>query len=180
MSKLIPDTIPPQPSAEFSAIVRDKRDNSIGYLITQAQRLLHKGLGMKLQQHGVSVAQWTVLVVLWEVDGLSQKELSDRVTVETATLSRTIDRMERDGLVKRVRSESDRRQVHVFLTDFGAGLWRALVPEAETMLSQALAGIDAQEEDVLRTLLKRVIKNVETCSCQTAEQSGAENPKGVQ
>ena len=176
MTKLIPDTIPPQPSAEFSAIVREKRDNSIGYLITQAQRLLHKGLGMKLQQHGVSVAQWTVLVVLWEVDGLSQKELSDRVTVETATLSRTLDRMERDGMVRRVRSETDNRQVHVFLTDYGTGLWRALVPEAETMLTLALAGINALEEETLRVLRRRVIQNVENCSCQ----SGTENPKGVQ
>jgi len=176
MTKLIPDTIPPQPSAEFSAIVREKRDNSIGYLITQAQRLLHKGLGMKLQQHGVSVAQWTVLVVLWEVDGLSQKELSDRVTVETATLSRTLDRMERDGLVRRVRSQTHNPQIHVFLTDYGAGLWRALVPEAETMLTLALAGINALEEETLRVLRRRVIQNVENCSCQ----SGTENPKGVQ
>lgn len=161
MSKLIPDCIPPQPSAEFSAIVREKRDNSIGYLVTQAQRLLHKGLGLKLQRHGVTVAQWSVLVVLWETDGLSQKELSERVTVETATLSRTVDRMERDGLVKRVRSESDRRQVHVFLSEHGAGLWRVLVPEAETMLDQALVGIDAQDEEALRGLLKRVITNID-------------------
>jgi len=171
MSKLIPECVPPQPSAAFSAIVRDRRDNAIGYLITQAQRLLHKGLGMKLQQHGVTVAQWTVLVVLWEVDGLTQKELSDRVTVETATLSRTIDRMERDGLVKRVRSETDRRQVHVFLTDYGAGLWRDLVPEAETMLKLALEGIDADEEETLRHLLKRVIANVQDCSCQVTDES---------
>ena len=160
MSKLIPETVPPQPSAEFSAVVRDKRDNSIGYLVTQAQRLLHRGLGLKLQQHGVTVAQWSVLVVLWEVDGLTQKDLSERVAVETATLSRTIDRMERDGLVNRVRSENDRRQVHVFLTDYGAGLWRALVPEAETMLEQALTGISADEEKALRELLKRVIANI--------------------
>lgn len=169
MSKLIPDSIPPQPSAEFSAIVREARDNSIGYLITQAQRLMHKSLGVKFQRQGVSVAQWTVLVVLWEVDGLTQKELSDRVTVETATLSRTIDRMERDGLVKRVRSATDRRQVHVFLTPFGAGLWRELVPQAEDMLNIALGGISEAEEDTLRRLLKRVIDNVQHCSCQKAD-----------
>lgn len=165
MSKLIPEHIPPQPSTEFSAIVREKRDNSIGYLVTQAQRLLHKGLGLKFQEYGISVAQWSVLVVLWEVDGLTQKELSERVTVETATLSRTIDRMERDGLVQRRRSESDRRQVHVYLTDFGAGLWRDLVPQAEAMLALALAGISDHEEAQLRSLLKRVIKNVQDPAC---------------
>lgn len=168
MSRLIPEIIPPQPSEAFSAIVRDKRDNSIGWLVTQAQRLLHRGLGVKLQSHGVSVAQWTVLVVLWERDGLTHKEISDRVSVETATLSRTIDRMERDGLVNRVRSATDRRQVHVHLTERGAHLWRDLVPEAEAMLLQALRGFSEDDEEALRRLLKRLIDNVQGCSCQSA------------
>lgn len=160
MSKMIPENVPPQPSAEFSAMVREKRDGAIGYLVTYAQKLLHRGLGEALQKHGVTVAQWMVLVVLWETDGLTQKELSQRVAVETATLSRTVDRMERDGLVTRDRSETDRRHVHVRLTKHGAGLWRDLVPEAEANQERALNGISESEEEVLRSLLKRVITNM--------------------
>lgn len=163
MSKLLPDVIPPQPSAEFSAAVRDARDNSVGFLITMAQRQLHRGLGERLQAYGITIAQWSVLVVLWEVDGLTHKELSDRVMVEMATISRTLDRMERDGLVNRVRSETDRRQVHVHLTDKGAGLWRDLVPEAQAMLACALSGFSDEDEALLRTLLKRVIFNIQNC-----------------
>jgi len=160
MGKMIPDHVPPQPSAAFSAMVREKRDSAIGYLITCAQKLLHRGLGDSLQKHGVTVAQWAVLVVLWETDGLTQKELSQLVAVETATLSRTVDRMERDGLVTRDRSDVDRRQVHVRLTEYGAGLWRDLVPEAEANQERALAGISEDEEELLRTLLRRVITNM--------------------
>lgn len=164
MTKLIPDTIPPQPSAAFSAAVRDARDNSIGYLLAQAQRQVHRELGVRLQRHGITVAQWSVLVMLWEVDGLTHKELADRLTIETATISRTVDRMVRDGLVERVRSDADRRQVHVHLTDKGAGLWRELVPEAETMLTFALADFTAEEEQTLRRLLQRVIANIQSSS----------------
>ncbi|MCK5576296.1 MAG: MarR family transcriptional regulator [Sphingomonadales bacterium] len=160
MSKMIPEHVPPQPSAAFSALVREKRDGAIGYLVTYAQKLLHRGLGEALQKHGVTVAQWMVLVVLWETDGLTQKELSQRVAVETATLSRTVDRMERDGLVTRDRSATDRRQVHVRLTGYGSGLWRDLVPEAEANQERALNGISEDEEEVLRGLLKRVIANM--------------------
>jgi len=160
MSKMIPEHVPPQPSAAFSAMVREKRDGAIGYLITYAQKLLQRGLGDGLQKHGVTVAQWMVLVVLWETDGLTQKELSQRVAVETATLSRTVDRMERDGLVTRDRSAVDRRQVHVRLTEHGAGLWRDLVPEAEANQERALDGISEDEEELLRTLLRRVITNM--------------------
>lgn len=161
-SRMIPDHVPPQPSAEFSALVREKREGSIGYLITCAQKSLHRGLGEGLQKHGVSVAQWAVLVVLWEADGLTQKQLSERVAVETPTLSRTIDRMERDGLVTRKRSDADRRQVHVHLTPLGAGLWRDLVPEAVANLDHALEGISENEEEVLRGLLRRVIANMQS------------------
>jgi len=160
MSKLIPDLVPPQPSAEFSAMVKEKRDGAVTYLITYAQKLLHRTLGERLQNHGITVAQWAVLVVLWETDGLAQKDLSERVAVETPTLSRTIDRMERDGLVKRERNIQDRRQVHVNLTEHGAALWRDLVPEAEANLERALDGFDENEEAVLRGLLKRVIGNM--------------------
>jgi len=160
MSKLIPDVIPPQPSAEFSQMVKEKRESAATYLITYAQKLSHRALGTRLQKHGVTVAQWAVLVVLWEIDGLTQKELSERVAVETPTLSRTIDRMERDGLVKRDRNVRDRRQVHVRLTEHGAALWRDLVPEAEANLAQALQGITQPEEAQLCALLKRIIVNM--------------------
>jgi len=160
MSKLIPDHIPPQPSAEFSALVKEKREGSIGYLITYAQKLLHRALGESFQEFGVTVAQWSVLVVLWEKDGLTQKELSEMVAVETPTLSRTIDRMERDNLVHRVRNGQDRRQVHINLTEYGAGLWRDLLPQVEINLDRALTGINEKEETVLRDLLRRVIRNV--------------------
>jgi len=160
MGKILSDHVPPQPSAAFSALVREKRDGAIGYLITSVQKLMHRGLGEGLEKHGVSVAQWMVLVVLWEMDGLAQKDLSERVAVETATLSRTVDRMERDGLVVRERSETDRRQVYVRLTEYGAGLWRNLVPEAEANQDRALRHISGDEEEVLRSLLKRVIANM--------------------
>ncbi|PCI41309.1 MAG: hypothetical protein COB46_04100 [Rhodospirillaceae bacterium] len=160
MSKLIPDYVPPQPSAEFSAMVKERRESAATYLISYAQKLSHRGLTERLKVHGVTVAQWAVLVVLWEIDGLTQKELSERVAVETPTLSRTIDRMERDGLVKRDRNVRDRRQVHVNLTEHGAALWRELVPEAEANLAQALDGFSEQDEAQLCALLKRVIGNM--------------------
>ncbi len=157
-----------QPSAEFSARVREKRENAIGYLVTRAQKLLHRGLGDRLHKHGVSVAQWVVLVALWEKDGLSQKEISHRIAVEMPTLSRTVDRMERDGLVCRVRNADDRRQVNIFLTEHGAGLWRDLVVEAHANQTQALSGFTEDEKDLLRVLLKRVIANMGTrCSAAT-------------
>ncbi|MBL4691996.1 MAG: MarR family transcriptional regulator [Magnetovibrio sp.] len=160
MSKLIPDFVPPQPSPEFSAMVKEKREAAATYLIAYAQKLSHRALGERLKAHGVTVAQWAVLVVLWENDGLSQKELSERVAVETPTLSRTLDRMERVGLVLRDRNEKDRRIVHVRLTQYGSSLWRDLVPEAEANLAQALNGFNEQEETQLCGFLKRIISNM--------------------
>ena len=144
----------------IAAEVRKKRNSSIGYLLANAHKQTMGMLADCIAPMGVTPAQWQVLVVLWETDGLTQKELSQRVAVETATLSRTVDRMERDGLVTRDRSATDRRQVHVRLTEYGAGLWRDLVPEAEANQDRALKGISDVEEEILRGLLKRVISNM--------------------
>ncbi len=170
MSKMICDPLPPQPSAEFSTLVREKRENAIGYLVTIAQKALHRELGERLHKHGVSVAQWAVLVALWEKDGLSQKKISQCIAVEMPTLSRTVDRMERDGLVVRVRNADDRRQVNIFLTEHGAGLWHDLVVEAHANQTQAMQGFTEDEKDILRTLLKRVIANMNQ-GCPSATKS---------
>ena len=74
---------------------------------------------------------------------------------------RTLDRMEREGLVKRVRSKTDRRQIHIRLTAKGRKLENSLVPLAAEVESAALAGISKRDRSQLDGLLARLIANLE-------------------
>ncbi len=141
--------------------VRRERNNSIGYLLANAQKLTMGKLAERLAPMGVTPAQWQVLVVLWEEDGIVQRELAERMVIEQATLTRTLDRMERDGFVERRRDESDRRRFRVFVTENGFNLINTLVPSAMKTLVEITVGFNEKEADLFRSFLRRIIGNVD-------------------
>ncbi len=144
----------------IAAEVRKKRNSSIGYLLANAHKLTMGMLAECLAPKGVTPAQWQVLVVLWEEDGIVQRELAERMVIEQATLTRTLDRMERDGFVERRRDEHDRRRFRVFVTETGFGLINLLVPEAMKTLAAVTEGFSEEEAELFRSFLRRIIGNV--------------------
>jgi MarR family transcriptional regulator for hemolysin len=124
-------------------------------------RLVSRALATRLGPKGIGYGQFPVLVSLWQEDGVTQKVLSERVRIEAPTMVRTLDRMEREGLVKRMRSETDRRRIHIRLSKKGANLERQLVPLAAEVNDTALAGITKKDRRQLDDLLARLIVNLE-------------------
>ncbi|MDH5489281.1 MAG: MarR family transcriptional regulator [Rhodospirillaceae bacterium] len=144
----------------IAAEVRSKRNNSIGYLLAVAQKQTMAMLADRLAPLGVTPAQWQALVVLWEEDGIVQREIAERMVIEQATLTRTLDRMERDGFVERRPDEHDRRRTRVFVTEKGFGLINTLVPEAMEVLTTITNGFSDDEINVFRSFLRRLIGNI--------------------
>jgi len=144
----------------IAAEVRKKRNNSIGYLLAIAQKQTMAMLADRLSPLGVTPAQWQVLVVLWEQDGIVQRDIAERMVIEQATLTRTLDRMERDGFVERRRDENDRRRTRVFVTERGFGLINTLVPEVMAVLSTITSGFSEDEINTFRSFLRRLIGNI--------------------
>ncbi len=136
-------------------------EESVGYLVARLSRAFARDLSGRLAAHGVSVGQWAVLAFLWARDGQSQGELSRGVAVEDATMVRTIDRMERDGLVRRVRDARDRRRINVFITDKGRSLQDSLEPCAVASNGAATRTLTDAEKRQLSELLRRVIGSLE-------------------
>jgi Transcriptional regulators len=75
-----------------------------------------------LDRLGLTYPQYLVMLVLWEQDGMSVKEIGERLFLDSGTLTPLLKRMEAAGLVKRTRSREDERQVIVALTAQGEGL----------------------------------------------------------
>lgn len=127
-------------------------------------REVHRQFGRVLQQRigelGLTLGTWYFLRALWEEDGLSQRELSQRIgTMEPTTVS-ALNAMERLDLVRRERDPHDKRRRRVFLTDYG----RSLKGEALRLLGeldrQALDGLSKREIDQLHLLLGGVLENL--------------------
>lgn len=107
------------------------------FLLNDVGRLLRTEADCRARGHGMTRAQWGILLWLDREPGLSQKELADLLEVEPITVARLVDRLEARGMVERRADPSDRR------------VWRLhLRPEA----GPVLASIAGHRADILHTL----------------------------
>jgi DNA-binding MarR family transcriptional regulator len=134
---------------------------SVGYLTRYAHRAFVKALAGELEPHGILSAQWSVLRILWDIEGLTQVELAERMRVEKASLTGVLEGMERRGLIIRERNEDDRRKINITLTAQGRRLKAQLLPHAAKINRKATRGMTPAETAQLRGLLAKLIQNLE-------------------
>lgn len=80
-------------------------------------RLLLLQVDEQVKPHGVTQGQLPILCCLQEEEGQTQAELCRKIQVEQPTMANTLRRMERDGLIVRIASEQDKRQIRIYLTE---------------------------------------------------------------
>jgi DNA-binding MarR family transcriptional regulator len=132
---------------------------SIGYLLRDTARRILSDLTTRLEPHAITLPQYYVLRELWQEEGLTQREIANRVGVLEPTMVSTIDALERLGMIERRRSTTDRRKTHVQLTPAGRKLRDTLHGYAADVLEHALTGLSDSEIAELRGLLQRVKAN---------------------
>jgi DNA-binding MarR family transcriptional regulator len=115
---------------------------------------------MYLAPHGLGPGFWYYLRVLWDEDGLTQRELSERTHVVETTTVTMLAAMEAAGLIERRRNHADRRKINVFLTNKGRALEAALIPHAVEINAIATAGIPKEQVRVCLDVLRRMSANL--------------------
>lgn len=156
---------------ETSAILRHWVDavpnDRLAHLVRDAARSFVRALQIKLADHDVSFGHWSFLRVLWEQDGLTQKQLSDEVGVMEPTTFAAVTAMERLGYVKREQRPGNRKNVHVTLTARGRALKKTLIPLAEEVNRVGIAGLKGQEVAIARHVLITIIANLAADEAQS-------------
>ena len=152
------------PSAATDEILRHWREavpnDRLAHLVKDATRGLVRALTNRLAAHGVSFGHWVFLRILWEHDGLTQRELSLHAGLTEPTALSALTAMERAGYVTRRKMPGNLKNVHVFLTPKGRALRSALVPLAEEVNRVAVAGVAAADVAVTRRTLLAMIENL--------------------
>jgi MarR family transcriptional regulator, organic hydroperoxide resistance regulator len=114
----------------------------------------------RLAVHGVSFGHWTFLRILWERDGLTQRELSDEAGVMEPSTHAAIKAMEELGYVKRIQLPENRKTVYVHLTPKGRALKAKLEPLAKGVNRDAVRGLAATDVETARRVLLAVTENL--------------------
>ena len=133
-----------------------KLDNQLCFLLYGASRAVTQLYQPLLEPLGLTYPQYLVLLVLWEDDGASVRTLSERLYLDSGTLTPLLSRLESAGLVRRERSAEDARVVDIYLTAAGKKLKRAARSVPEALLCRL--GMPMQELARVRGGLKRLFE----------------------
>ena len=135
---------------------------ALGPMLGCCAHMARERMDARMSRFGMTPAQTHVLLHLHQSGGqLPQRELLDSLKVKPSTVNGILDRMEEKGLVERTVSGADARQRLVALTSFGLEREEQVKQaflEAEALI---VRGLTKEETDTLRSLLERVIQNLE-------------------
>ncbi len=135
----------------------DTTQESVSWLLNYAGRLASRRTTSKLQAHGITPPQWTVLAQLMEQDGQSLSGLGSRALFDGPTMTGIVDRLETSGLVQRRRDSTDRRVISLYLTDRGRALMAALPPVGQMIDEEILRGLSREEIDCFVGTLRSIV-----------------------
>lgn len=112
------------------------------FLVTHAWRT---ELDRRLRPLGFSHSRWLLLLHLSRHDGCTHRELARFMGIEAATLVRSVDHMEKEGLLKRCGSATDRRVKHLWLSDAGKAVVTEIRSYAADLRKEVMAGLSQAE-----------------------------------
>ena len=121
---------------------------------------LARELRKETEQLGITARQATLLWLIKRSPGLSLAELASEEGISAPAMSGHVDRLERAGLIERIRSDDDRRRVGLRLTEDGSRLMRSVRARRTTWLADRLRALEASEIDAIEAALPALMRLV--------------------
>jgi MarR family transcriptional regulator for hemolysin len=141
-------------------------ENSLGYWVCQASHALQRAFNEELAPQGVTFRQAQVLGCLALEGRLSQTDLAERMRIEPPTLVGILDRMERDGWIRRAIDRHDRRKKMIEAKPAAKPVWTKIVAAAKRVRDRASQGMTAAQLADLKKLLNLVQFNLSEATAQ--------------
>lgn len=136
------------------------RQESFGWLVNVVANKTAKTFDIELKKHGLSIALWPTLMCLWEEEGVTQRDISQKSKVENSTTTRTLDKLEKLGLVERRDDPNSRRSYRIYLTDKGRALKNEVIHLPVAVNQEMLSSLDESEQKTMIKLLQKMVKAV--------------------
>jgi DNA-binding MarR family transcriptional regulator len=136
-------------------------EESVGYLMKRIMLSIVYQADKRLDAHGLTSAQWGPLMRIRTTGSATVAELARWLQVDAGAMTRLLDRLEKKGLCKRVRSTEDRRVVQVELTPEGEAAVAGVPAVLSEVMNAHLAGFSKTEWQALKTYLNRMLETGE-------------------
>lgn len=142
-------------------MIRYDFENSMGFVVNATAKAFQRSLDIELRKNvGVTLGQWRVVGALVLHPGLTQRDLAEKVGIEGATLVPIIDKMEKEGLLKRRPDSADRRVNRIYLTPKSGSLWESMIDCALKIRKSSTRGIPDSDIQITIETLRKISKNL--------------------
>ena len=136
-------------------------NNHTGVLIKKAARLFERVANMNLDELGITHAQTTFLMRLWERDGQTQMELTKSSGLKQPTVLRILERMQKDKLIKKIRNKEDKRSHYLYLTEKAKSICAKLEPQGKLMQNIATGSFSPECTTEINQQILKIIDNLQ-------------------
>ena len=135
-------------------------ENSPGTLIFLASKAMERLAEIEMKKRlGLTSSQWKVIMALSLSEGLSQKELAEKIYVDGSTLVPVIDKMEQNSLVERRPDPKDRRNNRIFLTKKSEATVDSITDVALELRKIIYKGLSQEKLESVNAVLRTIINN---------------------
>ncbi|MEF3307687.1 MarR family transcriptional regulator [Paenibacillus sp. GYB004] len=132
----------------------------IGVIVHRADLKLNNYYQKVVNPFDITVDQWEILVILWEREGITQKELAERLYKDQTNIARMLFKLEKKGFIYRVTHETDRRSLRVYLTEKGHGIKDEILEPSIEAYQKTVEGLSEEEVETFRRILSVMYNNV--------------------
>lgn len=141
-------------------LMKSEGIDQLGFLIHDAARLMRRRFEARGSEHGLSAAQWRLLVRLVKEQGVAQARLAELLEIEPISVSRLLDRMEEGGWIERRQDAADRRVRIIFPTDKSKAAFAQIKSVAGDVYEEAMAGLSQEERLATIHGLTAIVNNL--------------------
>ena len=145
-------------------------DERLAHLVRLVAKGFSRCLQIRLAKHGISFGHWTYLRVLWEEDGITQRDLSARLGLMEPTVHSALTKMLKAGLIHREHKSGNRKKNYIYLSETGRSLRAELEPLAVEVNEVASEGMPDDLVDQLRSALIDMYENLSVDEANSVKQ----------
>jgi DNA-binding MarR family transcriptional regulator len=136
-------------------------EDRLAHIVRDAGRNYMRALQNRLEKYDISFGHWAILRVLWEEQGITQKDISLRTGLMEPTVHQALVSLENQAIIQRQRVNGNQKKWHVFLTSKGTLLRKKLEPLALEVNQLAETNISVNNLEITRKVLLQIIENLE-------------------
>ncbi|MDT8375326.1 MAG: MarR family transcriptional regulator [Mariprofundaceae bacterium] len=140
----------------------ERIEDGLGFLANQLSFAIRQNIGRECEAAGYRATPegLGILFLLSRQDGLTQTQISEFLAKDKAAITRLLNALEKEDLVKRSHDKEDRRIVRSYLTPKGKAGIDEIIPAFQAFFVEAFDGVDQDEFDIARKVLQRIIANL--------------------